>query len=139
MLQPSNTQPEIKRDQATPDMLSSADIIQLLVGFVRRQFPVIIFAAVLMSALGIIYVITARPSYTAEAQLLIDAHKLQMFQQQSILGDLPVDVAQVESQVEILKIRKYRRRRYQESPSYRGSRVCWIGRWTTRDGHGIRF
>ncbi len=103
MLQPNNLQPEIKRDQATAEMLSSADLIQLLVGFVRRQFTVIIFATFLMSALGIIYVVTARPSFTAEAQLLIDAHKLQIFQQQSILGDLPVDVAQVESQVEILK------------------------------------
>jgi succinoglycan biosynthesis transport protein ExoP len=103
MLQPSNTQPEIKRDQATTEMLSSADLIQLLVGFVRRQFTVIVFATLLMSTLGIIYVVTARPSFTAEAQLLIDAHKLQIFQQQSILGDLPVDVAQVESQVEILR------------------------------------
>ena len=103
MLQASNTQPEIKRDQAPAEMLSSADVIQLCVAFVRRQFTVIIFATLLMSALGIIYVITARPGYTAEAQLLIDAHKLQIFQQQSILGDLPVDVAQVESQVEILR------------------------------------
>ena len=44
-----------------------------------------------------------RPSYTAQAQLLIDARKVQVFQQQSILGDIPIDTAQVESQVEILK------------------------------------
>ncbi len=35
--------------------------------------------------------------------MLIDARKVQMFQQQSILGDIPIDTAQVESQVEVLK------------------------------------
>ncbi len=34
---------------------------------------------------------------------MIDAHKLQVFQQQSILGDVPIDTAQVESQIEVLK------------------------------------
>src|SRR5664280_1451786 len=35
--------------------------------------------------------------------MMIDAHKLQVFQQQSILGDVPIDTAQVESQIEVLK------------------------------------
>ena len=34
---------------------------------------------------------------------MIDAHKVQIFQQQSILGDIPIDTAQVESQIEVLK------------------------------------
>src|ERR1019366_2486825 len=80
-----------------------AESLQSFVSFVRRQFPVIVFVTRLAIALGLIYVITARPSFTAQAQLLIDAHKVQMFQQQSVLGDMPIDTAQVESQVEILK------------------------------------
>ena len=54
-------------------------------------------------ALSVIYLITARASFTAQAQMMIDAHKLQVFQQQSILGDVPIDTAQVESQIEVLK------------------------------------
>ena len=53
--------------------------------------------------MALFIVITARPSFTAQAQLLIDARKVQVFQQQSILGDIPIDTAQVESQVEVLK------------------------------------
>ena len=34
---------------------------------------------------------------------MIDTRKVQIFQQQSILGDIPIDTAQVESQVEVLK------------------------------------
>ena len=46
---------------------------------------------------------TARPMFTAQAQLMIDARKVQIFQQQSVFGDIPIDTAQVESQVEVLK------------------------------------
>jgi succinoglycan biosynthesis transport protein ExoP len=35
--------------------------------------------------------------------MIIDTRKIQLFQQQSVLGDVPVDSATVESQVEILK------------------------------------
>ena len=35
--------------------------------------------------------------------LLIDSRKIQLFQQQSILGDIPIDTASVDSQVEVLK------------------------------------
>jgi succinoglycan biosynthesis transport protein ExoP len=83
--------------------LSGAEALQTFLGFVRRQFAVILFVTLLALALGVIYTVTARPSYTAQAQLLIDARKVQVFQQQSVLGDNPIDAAQVESQAEILK------------------------------------
>ena len=68
------------------ETLSGAETLQTFLGFVRRQFSVILFVTLLALALGVIYVVTARPSYTAQAQLLIDARKVQVFQQQSILG-----------------------------------------------------
>jgi succinoglycan biosynthesis transport protein ExoP len=83
--------------------LSGAEGLQAFLGFVRRQFAVVLFVTLLALALGVIYVVTARPSYTAQAQLLIDARKVQIFQQQSVLGDNPIDTAQVESQTEILR------------------------------------
>jgi succinoglycan biosynthesis transport protein ExoP len=103
MLHNNKIQSEISREPRAPEILSAAATLQDLAGLVRRQFPVILFVTLLAMALTLIYVITARPSYTADAQLLIDANKLQVFQQQSILGENPMDNAQVESQVEVLK------------------------------------
>jgi succinoglycan biosynthesis transport protein ExoP len=99
MLQSNNTQSEI----STKPAASAAEAFESFTSFARRQYPVIVFVTVLAIALGIIYLTSARPSFTAEAKLLIDAPKVQIFQQQSILADIPIDTAQVESQIEILK------------------------------------
>jgi succinoglycan biosynthesis transport protein ExoP len=103
MLQLNKAQPAVIRELPEPEIVSGAETLHLVASFVRQQFPVIAFMTLLAIALSVIYLITARPSFTAEAQLMIDAHKLQVFQQQSILGDVPIDTAQVESQIEILK------------------------------------
>lgn len=103
MLQSHKAQPQIISGATKLEMLSAAETLRAFVSFLRRQSPVIVFVTLLALALGATYVVTARPSFTATAQLLIDARKVQVFQQQSILGDIPVDTAQVESQVEVLK------------------------------------
>jgi succinoglycan biosynthesis transport protein ExoP len=103
MLQFDRAQSEVKREPMAPEMLSGAEAVQLLVSFIRRQFAVIAFVTLLTTALGVIYLYTTRPSFTAQAQLMIDTRKVQIFQQQSILGDIPIDTAQVESEVEVLK------------------------------------
>ena len=103
MLQSNKAQSEIRREPLAHDLLLGADNFQAFVSFVRRQLPAIMFVTICALILGGIYILTARPSYTGQAQLLIDARKLQVFQQQSILGDIPIDTAQVESQVEVLK------------------------------------
>ena len=94
---------DVIAEPAAPQPLSHAETLYDFLAFARRQFYPIAFIAVLTIALGVIYSATARPSYTAQAELMIDARKLQVFQQQSILGDIPIDTAQVESQVEVLK------------------------------------
>lgn len=103
MLQVRKVQSEPSRAVAAPEMLSGSEAIQLITGFVRRQYPVVLFVTLLSMSLGVIHLVTARPSYMAEAQLMIDTRKVQLFQQQSILGDIPIDTAQVESQVQVLK------------------------------------
>ena len=103
MLQANKTQPPFSRALATPEIASPAETLQHFWSFVRRQSPVIIFVTILIVVLALIYCITARPMFTAQAQLMIDARKVQIFQQQSILGDIPIDTGQVESQVEVLK------------------------------------
>lgn len=103
MLEFNKQRPELTREPLAAETLSGAETLQLFVSFVRRQFSVLLFVTLLTTALGVIYLVTTRPSFTAEAQLMIDTRKVQIFQQQSILGDIPIDTAQVESQVEILK------------------------------------
>ncbi len=84
-------------------MLSAPELFHAAVNFLRRQISIIIFVTLVVLALVGVYLVTAPPSYTAEAQMIIDTRKLQPFQQQSTLNDVAMDSATVDSQVEILK------------------------------------
>jgi polysaccharide biosynthesis transport protein len=79
-----------------------SEIVEQLAGFVRRQFPIFVFMGACSVILGLVYLFTAPPSFTAHTMLLIDSSKVRILQQQP-LGDVPIDTAQVETQVEILK------------------------------------
>ena len=54
-------------------------------------------------ASSILYLVITPASYTAVTTLIIDTRKVQLFQQQSLFNDTPVDAGTVETQVEILK------------------------------------
>ena len=101
--QVSKGQSNLAREPLAPETTSGAEALVHLVSFVRRQFYLISFVVVLTTVLAVIYLYTTQPVFTAKAQLMIDTRKVQIFQQQSILGDIPIDAAQVESQVEVLK------------------------------------
>jgi succinoglycan biosynthesis transport protein ExoP len=73
------------------------------INILRRQFPVIILVIVCVLSLGFIYLITATPKFTATSRMVIDTRKVQLFQQQSSFGDIAIDPATTETQVEILK------------------------------------
>lgn len=83
--------------------LSISEIVEQLTGFIRRQYPIFVFVTVCCLALGFVYLQTAPPRFTAHAMLLIDSSKLRILQEQGPVADLPIDTAQVETQVEILK------------------------------------
>jgi polysaccharide biosynthesis transport protein len=83
--------------------LPSADTFKATVDFIRRRYLVIAFATAIAIALGLVYLITAAPKFTATSTMMIDTKKVQLFGQQSIFSELPVDTSAVESQVEILK------------------------------------
>jgi polysaccharide biosynthesis transport protein len=86
------------------ESLAFSELIEQLAGFVRRQFPIFVFISASAVALGLVYLFTTPASYTAHAMLLIDSSKLRILQQQQApIGDVPIDSAQVETQVEILK------------------------------------
>jgi succinoglycan biosynthesis transport protein ExoP len=69
----------------------------------RRQYPIIAFLFLISIGVGLLYLLTTPPTFTGQAMLVIDSRKVQVFQQQSVLGDYSVDSTTVETQVEILK------------------------------------
>ena len=97
---PSSVQGVASVVEALP---SPSETFQSVLAFVRRQYRVIVFATAITMAMGLVYVFTTPPSFTAKTAMLIDTKKVQLFQQQSMFSDLPIDSSSVESQVEILK------------------------------------
>jgi succinoglycan biosynthesis transport protein ExoP len=98
--------PKVAVEPATSplEVASPAELYRAFIAFVRRQFPVIVFVMLLTLGLATVYLFTTPPRYTGQAALIIDTHKLNLFQQQNSLNvDMPVDTAMVDSQVEILK------------------------------------
>jgi succinoglycan biosynthesis transport protein ExoP len=85
------------------DLFNISELVEQLTGFVRRQLPIFVFVVMCALALGIVYLLTASPIFTAHSTLLIDSSKTRILQQQASIGDVPIDTAQVETQVEILK------------------------------------
>ena len=88
------------------ESVSISELVEQLSGFVRRQFPIFLFIIAAAAGVGLFYLFTTPARYTAHAVMMIDSSKLRILQQQSganPLGDIPVDTAQVETQVEILK------------------------------------
>src|SRR5882757_8457018 len=90
------------REQAEENGIGEA--VNFALGFLKRQYWVIIFTAVLALAMSAIYLRITPPVYTAEVKVLFGNPKAQFVQQQSVLAaDSPVDSPQLESQIQILK------------------------------------
>jgi succinoglycan biosynthesis transport protein ExoP len=89
--------------EETPESFSLSEIAESTSAFVRRQFPIFVFIFACAIGLGLVYLLTTPASYTSHAMLLIDSSKLRILQQEAPMGDVPIDTAQVETQVEILK------------------------------------
>src|ERR1700733_10705735 len=89
--------------EAAPAANSPAELLENLLGILRRQYVVILFVTVLTVALALIYVVKATPTFTAVATMFIDRGKVQPFTQQQMLVDNPIDSGAMDSQIEILK------------------------------------
>src|SRR5262249_21635052 len=120
--------------ESPEDAFAISDLIEQLTGFVRRQLPIFIFFIACSLALGSVYLFTTPASFTSHAMLLIDSSKVRILQQQEApLGDLPIDTAQVETQVEILKsesigLSVIKDLKLTEDPEFTGSGPGLIGR-----------
>ncbi|MCK1521655.1 MULTISPECIES: polysaccharide biosynthesis tyrosine autokinase [unclassified Bradyrhizobium] len=102
MLQVNKRTSEINRDFAEADGSPSQTLTSYL-DIIRRQFPTMIAIVSACVILALLYLFTAAPQFTSSASMVIDTRKVQLFQQQSVLGDIAIDSATVETQVEILK------------------------------------
>lgn len=102
MLQVNKPSSEINRDYAEVES-SPAQTLTSYVEIITRQFPTIIAIVSACVIVALLYLFTAAPQFTSTASMVIDTRKVQLFQQQSVLGDIAVDSATVETQVEILK------------------------------------
>jgi len=105
MLQLTKTPIGIGGGPSSPlHIASPAELIKSFTTFVRRQLPIILFFTLLSTGLGVVYVLTAPPMYTAQTSMIIDTRKLQLFQKQEpASGSTLIDSAMVDSEVEMLK------------------------------------
>jgi polysaccharide biosynthesis transport protein len=80
-----------------------AQIVDLALGLLRRQYLVIILAAVFAITACIVYLRVTPPTYTARVQVLLANPRAQFVQQQSILAEPAFDLTQIETQIQLLK------------------------------------
>src|SRR5882757_2722547 len=81
---------------------SSIDFAKV-VAFFKAGKRIIISWIVAGLMIMLLYAFTAVPEYTAAANLILDAHKIQVFKDAPVVGDNTIDAAQIESQVEIIR------------------------------------
>ena len=103
MLQIDKSRTAIDQSAHGSEFIALSDLYSAAVGFARRRFSAIAFAVLCCLALGSVYLFTATPLFTAHAVLVIDTHKAQAWQTISPLGDMPLDSASVDTQIQIIK------------------------------------
>ena len=74
--------------------------------FLRRYAPFIGSFAAAGAALGLFYIVTSDPIYTARTQILIEPKIPQLLQQQASEINLSLDTSQVETQLAVLRSEK---------------------------------
>jgi succinoglycan biosynthesis transport protein ExoP len=82
---------------------SLVEILQTLTLFVRRYSLTIGVTTLATLGFAFVYLSTATPTYTAAATLILDMRNVLFTQQKSMVTDIALDSAFVESQVEVFK------------------------------------
>jgi succinoglycan biosynthesis transport protein ExoP len=102
-IQHSNRARSIVDGAQDPPEGGLGELVGFALGFLRRQYLLILIVTILALAISIIYLRVTPPVYTSQAKILFGNPKAQFVQQQSILADAPADFAQLETQLQILK------------------------------------
>jgi polysaccharide biosynthesis transport protein len=82
---------------------SLSEVLDRALGTIKRQFPIFIAILCCTFLLSFVYLFTTPPRYTATATMVIDTHKVQLLEKQSVVGDNVVDAGTVQTEVEIVK------------------------------------
>ena len=86
------------------DEPSTAESIASIFGMVRRQILLVFVLGFIGAVLGTIFLLKAQPPFTATTTLLIDTHKMEIFQQPAVSDALPIQaMGAVESQIELFR------------------------------------
>ena len=81
---------------------SPRELVNRAIGIVRRQFSVIALIAAVGTSLGAFYVLIAPPTYTAEATIVIDPRRVQLFPK-ATFSEGQIDQPGLESEIELVK------------------------------------
>ena len=103
MLQVNRNLGQVDQVEHSSGATGPSPVLQFVINFVRRQYVVLAVAVALTTLLGIVYLYTTPPSFSAYARMLIDTRKQEVLFQQQLMGRDLIDSAMVESQVEVLK------------------------------------
>jgi succinoglycan biosynthesis transport protein ExoP len=81
------------------------ELVNFALGFLRRQYAVIILTGALAMAASMVYLRITPPTYSAKVQVLLENSKAQFVQQQSLVAEPVFDFNQIETQLQILQSR----------------------------------
>jgi exopolysaccharide transport family protein len=104
MLQLQSLQPAVDLPPAAPQG-GAGDLIDLGLGFLLRQYLVILFLTLMGGAAGVIFLVVRPPTYTAQSKIFLGPRKPQFIQQQPLFAEIPLDQSQMESQFQIIQSR----------------------------------
>jgi succinoglycan biosynthesis transport protein ExoP len=83
--------------------LSLGHAVDDVFGLLRRNLLIIFVTTLIGIVIGTAYLVYAPRFYSANAQVILDTRKLQVFQQQPVFADPPLDIASLESQMQVLQ------------------------------------
>lgn len=97
-----------------------------VIDVLRRQWPLIAAAVGASLALVIVYLVLAKPMYTANARIMMDTRQAQVLDKDSGTNSALIDTGFVDSQVEVINsddliLSIVRRLRLTEDPEFNGS------------------
>lgn len=96
MLQTHRTDNSAPQDTMPPEFGSPAEFVAEVLAFLRRRLSIILLTCFLMFGAGLLYLVVAVPTFTATAQLIVDAKTTSS-------NDTASATTAVESQVAILR------------------------------------
>jgi polysaccharide biosynthesis transport protein len=99
MLQASEA---LSPESVTTQETSFRELTHRAIGTVRRQLLVIVLFVAVGALLGAFYVLRAPPTYTAEARIVIDPRRVQLFEK-ATFSQGQIDQSVLESEIELVK------------------------------------